>query len=137
MHRGAMQTSRPLEQDALRSTPADEAHAERQAIATESGRHGHAREIQEIHEIRVVAELRVETNRVRLDARDFVDGPRGGREQEICRRPGSLARSSKRLQAVQAFECVHRGEACTRLDDWRVTGCKTSGLRFMMSSTAA
>ena len=56
-----------------------ERDAERQSVALEARRHRDRREVEQVHEVGVVAEVAVELHRVGLDLGDAVDGARGRR----------------------------------------------------------
>ena len=110
-HRASMQASGECEQRKVLAGRRNQRHAPRHAghsLRHEAGRHGYARQIEQVRKIGVVTQVRIKPDRVGFYRFDGVDGAGRGRDQAINAvpdRPGL---------AFEFLEPVHCGKGVGR-----------------------
>ena len=78
--------------------------------AAKAGRNRHGREVQKIHEIRVIAEICIGAERVRLELADFVEGAGGRGHDHVDGAPRRFAPAFERHQVVLGLEGLGGGD---------------------------
>src|SRR6266851_4797209 len=94
-------------QGAIARLRSDQGDAERQSVAAEAGRYGHSREVEQIYEVRIVAECRVEEDRIGADCGNGIDGSGGWSHDKVDLRPRRFA------GALSAFSRYSPSKAST------------------------
>ena len=84
-------------------------HAKGQAVGAEGGRHRHRGVIQQVHEVGVIAQVRVEADRVGLHRGDGGVPPGGGGEDQVDVLPHGVAAALEGAQAILGVEGFDRG----------------------------
>ena len=88
-----------------------------QSVILKTCRNSDRRIIQQVHEVGVIAEVRIQAYRVGLHLVYAIDGSGGRRDQTIDPVPDRCSFFAQRFQLVHAAECIGRGEfLCTGND---------------------
>src|SRR5215813_10172614 len=96
-----------------------ERHAERQPVALEPRRHGDRREVEQVHEVGVVAEVRVQLHRLGFELVDALDRARRRRDEDVDLVPHWRRAALELLQPVVPGKGVVRREALCAAYDHR------------------
>ncbi len=113
----------PDQRDAVRQ-------AAGRALVGEAARHRDGRQVEQIDEVGVVAELRVQRDRIGLDGGDGVDRRRRGDDQAVDVAPGRQGGVLQFLQPVKRREGVRCGQPAARFGDCASHRVQGLGLCF-------
>jgi hypothetical protein len=81
------------------------------------GRNRNSGQIEQIHKIRAIPEIRVQLHRLRGNLFVRVNGPGGGKKQDVHLPPFGFGCSFQFAKLVLRFEGIHRAEFSSTLDD--------------------
>ena len=93
---------------------ADQRQARRQAVAAHAGGRGDGAEIEQVDEIGVGPEVRIEPDRIGLDLGDGIGARHRRDRHDVERRPGGRRPAAQGRQLVRRLEGARRRRTCAR-----------------------